>query len=554
MSAALASGCQPGVVLGSWRLVDRLGQGGMGEVFRAEHVYLPTRKAAVKVLLPERVDAEGFAERFHTEAAALASLDHPNVVRLYDANVTGGVAWMAMELLNGATLAELLEQRHTLSTEDTLQILAEIADGVHAAHLIGVVHRDLKPSNVFITHGHVVKVLDFGTVKLAEKQTPLAALKHETAQNVVIGTCGFMSPEQVLGKPPLDHRSDIFSLGVVGYCMLSGRHPFISEGEMCNPQVLLYRAIIMDPAPLTEIVPGCRPEVWGLLDLMLAKNRDHRPATMIQLARQLRELRERLRVAGGQPVAELRSLAPPPAVPSSGPVARGALALVPAPAAPSGRTSGEGDTDRMAPEPAEGWPAASEAPRRTATGTDRLLEVTPAVPAARTGAVVPVAPARPPPITVRRVPWWRVRSFDRLVQITAPGRGAVHPLVGARVRLGRAAEAGVSIDEPSLGREHCELIRLGDGGWEVHDLGSVHGVRINGVAVRCGTLRPGQELRCGELRFRYLPANPRSARRIAGGLVLACLAVIVTALALRWRVPPTVQPGRDDAPGAEARP
>ena len=304
--------------LGPWRILAPLGAGGMGEVYIAEHSWLPTRRAALKVLQVERLGASRFAgsrfaERFRAEAALLASIDHPNVVRLYDAQITeDGRAWMAMELLTGKALNELLRERGRTGIPSTLQILGDVADGAHAAHLLGIVHRDLKPGNIFITSKHVAKVLDFGTSKLLEHRMTLRSLAPSTAQNVVLGTIPYMSPEQLLNDA-LDHRSDIYALGIITYQMLSGHHPFVHPDEPCGADELGYRALFTEPTPIDTYVQGCPMELWLLIRSMLARKRDDRPSSMAKVAEKMRALRGEYLAERGLPIGSLGDLLGPAA-------------------------------------------------------------------------------------------------------------------------------------------------------------------------------------------------------------------------------------------------
>ena len=207
--------------LGHYKVLSLVGSGGMGEVYRARDSRL-NRDVAVKVLPALTTQSESSRKRFHREAQAVAALSHPNIRALYDVGEADGRVYAVMELLEGETLRARLA-RGPLPSRKAMEIGAAIADGLAAAHATGIVHRDLKPENVFITAAGHVKMLDFG---LAKMQEPIVAhASSESVPGVILGTAGYMSPEQASGKQ-VDARSDIFSLGCVLYEMVSGRRAF----------------------------------------------------------------------------------------------------------------------------------------------------------------------------------------------------------------------------------------------------------------------------------------------------------------------------------------
>ena len=289
MSAPPRNWClEPGQVLGSWRITEPLGAGGMGEVYRAEHVMITGRTAAVKVLQPRRALDESFRARFFEEVAVHARIESRHVVQLYDANVTDGVAWMALELLAGQPLDEVLATCGTLNEQDTLRITDQVADGVYAIHLLGALHRDLKPANVFVTDSGEAKVLDLGTTKIIGGALPRD--RPSTDIGSVIGTFTFMSPEQLLGER-VGFKSDIYALGVLAYLTLTGHHPFEGEEGIISAQALAYRAAMTDPHPIARFLPSCPAEVGAFIGELLAKDPDRRPASMAQVAARARQLR-----------------------------------------------------------------------------------------------------------------------------------------------------------------------------------------------------------------------------------------------------------------------
>src|SRR5262245_53841535 len=215
-----------GMKLAHYEILAPLGAGGMGEVYRARDARLD-RDVAIKVL-PERL--AGSAEalvRFEREAKALAALSHPNLVAIFDVGTDQGISFAVMELLVGETLRECLD-RGALPLAKVLEIGAAVADGLSAAHAHGVVHRDLKPANVFLTSSGLVKVLDFGLARTVSPGPLGQTVDYLTEVGQILGTVGYMSPEQARGEIP-DGRGDIFSLGCVLYEMATGRRAFPSN-------------------------------------------------------------------------------------------------------------------------------------------------------------------------------------------------------------------------------------------------------------------------------------------------------------------------------------
>src|SRR4051812_1704656 len=261
-----------GAKLGHYEIVASLGAGGMGEVYRAHDSRLG-RDVAIKVL-PELFarDANRLS-RFSQEARAVAALNHPNILGIYDVGSQDGVPYLICEFLKGDTLREKLESG-ALPLRRALDYARQMATGLAAAHERGVVHRDLKPENIFITTDGQVKLLDFGLAKLTAVSDDDRTETRHTDAGTVMGTAGYMSPEQVRGQP-VDHRSDIFSLGVVLYEMLSGAKAFAGDTSV----EVMNGILKADPPPLSNIPGG----VSAVLEHCLQKN----PAERFQSARDL---------------------------------------------------------------------------------------------------------------------------------------------------------------------------------------------------------------------------------------------------------------------------
>jgi serine/threonine-protein kinase len=219
----------PGTRLGRFEILTKIGEGGMGQVYRARDQKL-NRDVAIKVLPGDLTNNDDRLQRFEQEAQAAGALNHPNILAVYDVGTHDGAPYVVSELLEGETLRDALNQRSFLPRKAT-DYAIQLAHGLTAAHDKGIVHRDLKPDNVFITKDDQVKILDFGLAKLVQplssdvQQTDIATRKVQTDPGTVMGTVGYMSPEQVRGRST-DHRSDIFSFGAILYEMLSGQRAF----------------------------------------------------------------------------------------------------------------------------------------------------------------------------------------------------------------------------------------------------------------------------------------------------------------------------------------
>src|SRR5271154_3337260 len=275
----------PGVRLGPYEILDALGAGGMGEVYRARDTRLG-RDVAVKIL-PAEFSADPVAkQRFGREAKTISGLNHPNICVLHDVGSQDGVDYLVMEWVEGETLAKRLE-KGPLPLEQVLKIGAQIAEALDKAHRSGVVHRDLKPGNVMLT-ATGAKLLDFG---LAKEASPLATAATSTAaiptspatqQGTIVGTFQYMSPEQIEGKE-LDGRSDIFSLGAVLYEMLTGKRAFEGKTQLSVASSILER----EPAPIRDMKQLTPAALEHAIQRCLAKDREERWQAARDLAMEL---------------------------------------------------------------------------------------------------------------------------------------------------------------------------------------------------------------------------------------------------------------------------
>jgi serine/threonine protein kinase len=269
------------VIDGKYRIDRLLGEGGMGAVYKVHHLGL-RREFALKVLRPELTSHKEVAARFDREAQSAARLDHPNCLHATDFGTTeGGLKYMVMQLLSGHELSDELEDG-ALPPERAVSLMLQIARGLEHAHEHGIVHRDIKPENVFVTTDHddreLLKLVDFGIAKVLEGELADASPKL-TRAGMVFGTPRYMSPEQAAGGE-IDHRSDLYSAGIVFYQMLAGAVPFDSDDLIR----VLRQQIIEPPPPLPEHVPS---ELCAIVERLLAKDRDDRFENATALVQQL---------------------------------------------------------------------------------------------------------------------------------------------------------------------------------------------------------------------------------------------------------------------------
>jgi eukaryotic-like serine/threonine-protein kinase len=282
-----------GKALTHYQILDMLGQGGMGVVYKARDSRL-NRLVALKILPPEKIRDLNRRARFIQEARAASALNHPNIITIYEIDSDGDTDFMVMELVSGKTLDEVIG-RHGLKLTDTLRYSIQIADALAAAHAAGIVHRDLKPGNVMITDNGVVKVLDFGLAKLMEPVTTgdvsTETMKPQqdrlTEVGVVMGTVAYMSPEQAEGTK-IDARSDIFSFGSLLYEMSTGQRPFQGESKMS----LLLSIMRDDPKPPRQLVENLPRDLEKIILRCLRKDRARRFQHMDDVKICLEELYE----------------------------------------------------------------------------------------------------------------------------------------------------------------------------------------------------------------------------------------------------------------------
>ena len=306
-----------------YRIISKIGEGGMGEVYLAQDTKLD-RKVALKVLTREVASKRERMERFIREAKAAAALSHPNIAQIFEIGEHEGTHYIAMEFIDGVTLREKIHREHT-ELKKLLRHLQHVAEGLYKAHSVGIVHRDLKPENIMITHDGHAKVLDFGLAKLSDRrgdgadpesgrqgdEEPTIALSPRlpvapslSSPGMIMGTVGYMSPEQAQGKSnEIDQRSDIFSFGCILFEAATGKKPFEADSVIKSLHSLIY-----EPTPqIKDLNPTAPVELQRIVRRCLAKDKEERFQTIKEVAIELKELRRELETA-----PELHSTAAPP--------------------------------------------------------------------------------------------------------------------------------------------------------------------------------------------------------------------------------------------------
>jgi Tol biopolymer transport system component len=292
--------------LGFYEVLAPLGAGGMGEVYRAKDARLG-RDVALKVLPTEAAGDAGRRSRFEQEARAASALAHPNIVAIYDVGESDGSIWIAMELIEGKTVRDLIASG-PLTTRRALEIGTQVAEGLAAAHAAGIVHRDLKPENLIVSKDGYVKILDFGLAKLGERGVPapegptVSAGAPATEPGTVMGTVGYMSPEQAAGQP-LDFRSDQFSFGSILYEMTTGERAFQRKTGIETLAAILRE----EPKAIAELNPAAPAPLRWTIERCLAKEPDERFASTKDLAHDLKSVRDHL----SETSAAIHPAAPP---------------------------------------------------------------------------------------------------------------------------------------------------------------------------------------------------------------------------------------------------
>jgi len=280
-----------GRTLSHYRVLEKLGEGGMGVVYKALDTRL-NRPVALKVLPSDRVSDPERKRRFVKEARATSALNHPNIITIYDIDQTESVDFIAMEYVAGKSLDELIP-RSGMQLGQALKVAIQIAEGLSRAHTAGIIHRDLKPSNIMVTGDGLVKILDFGLAKLTERQSPSGpeagqptSISAETEKGTIAGTAAYMSPEQAEGRP-IDARSDIFAFGSVLYEMVTGRRAFQGDSHISTVAAVLKE----EPRPPSQLASDIPPGLERAIQRCLRKDTARRWQHIEDVKVELEELK-----------------------------------------------------------------------------------------------------------------------------------------------------------------------------------------------------------------------------------------------------------------------
>jgi serine/threonine-protein kinase len=386
-----------------YRIIDRIGVGAMGTIYRAEQTALD-KILAVKILHRHLLADPSLPKRFHREARMAARITHPHCITIHDfGNTSDGLLYIAMEFIDGRDLAQLVFEEHPLDTDRVVRICKQVCSALDAAHSSGVIHRDLKPENIMVTRiggeDDFVKVLDFGIAKPQDRNSP--AESFQTMAGIVCGTPEYMSPEQARGEE-LDARSDLYALGVVMYHMVTNSLPFSGD----SPLSVVTKHLMEPPKAPKLINPGVPDALNALILQLLAKKRDQRPPTALALKKQLERLEMTLGQANdtmpaeGQPAplraAKLTAPSPGPmseprtetaTMPNAG--GRGADARSPSPVRAELRAT--------PPRPSLPEPHAEISPRPASRQRTPVAARDAAPAAAPPAPIAPVTPTKAPP-------------------------------------------------------------------------------------------------------------------------------------------------------------
>jgi eukaryotic-like serine/threonine-protein kinase len=291
--------------VGRYEITEKLGQGGMGTVYKAFDPLL-RRVVAVKVISGQLDGNPDHRERFFREARAAAQLSHRNIITIYDLGEQDGAPYLAMEYLEGRDLDQRLHDAEGMSLTRKLELALSICEGLAHAHACGLIHRDIKPANVFVTDDGGVKILDFGLARLITSEL--------TRSNVMVGTVNYMAPEQLRGERA-DHRADIFSFGVLLYELLGGRKPFQGDSAAAT----MYKILHEVPKALDELEPAVGPTLTTLVDRAMAKAREDRYQRMTDLLRDLEAAYEPMRGADRRVISRVEAALSAPSTSRSTP-------------------------------------------------------------------------------------------------------------------------------------------------------------------------------------------------------------------------------------------
>lgn len=530
---------EPGVVIdGRYRIEAELGRGGMSMVFRALDLRL-SRFVVLKVLPPPLAEDPEFVSRFQQEIRVLTQLDHPNILRIYDSSSSQEATYLVLEYVAGGSLEEYLSRMGRLDPESALAIIEQIGPALSYAHQRGIIHRDIKPGNIMIgTNGRLL-LSDFGVAQLSVHM----AQSSMTGAGTILGTPLYMSPEQAKGEP-IDARSDIYSLGLVLYQILTGKAPF-QRGDVTS---MIYAQITQPPPSLRALNPQISPDLERVVLRALVKDPARRYQSIDDFVQSLRAVIRVDQVHPSPPAtAAALELLPPPRS-RSGVVWIGAIAglivVVGLILIPGLFVLGAPQGEPLFDEPklwlivgaalALGgaialiliWqrrqnrevPAYSIPPPAACAADGVALEVQP----------FPATPASPTAPTGETLPWrsypiGKTEILDRpetaiafMLVLNGPQRGRQLTFKGLEASIGRDSHSNqIVIDDDSVSRQHAR-IRLEGNRFLIYDLGSSNGTLVNGMNVARHELRDRDEIRVGNTNLIFMQigsGTSRDARR-----------------------------------------
>jgi serine/threonine protein kinase len=470
----------PGTQIGGYRILNLLGQGGMGVVYLAENVSTGQR-VALKLLTPDLARSSGFRERFVREATYASSLRHPNVIEVFDAGEEDGVLYIAMQYVEGEDLKALLVRDGRLDARRTVGLLGQVASALDAAHATGLMHRDIKPGNVMIAAGSPEHcyLTDFGLSK-----NPSSDSIALTAQGEFVGTIDYTAPELVLGKEA-DSRLDVYSLGCLFYECLTGSPPFPKERDV----EVLY-AHIQDPPPR---VSAARPDLPPALDDVVAKAMAKKPDDRFPTCSAFVDA---ARLIVGEPAP---APAPPPPPPPGVPPPGFAASAPPPPPPPPGVPP---LPEPPPPVPPPAPPVPPPAPPPPAAPPPAAAPAAGGVASSNAPTDAPPPPAGPadPTPSPSAVP-----PLDAiLLRVTeGPASGGSLRVASEELLIGRQAPGeGKLGNDIEISRRHARITRTGDGKFVIEDLGSTNGTFVNGRRITgAQVLAPGDKLEMGDTKL-----------------------------------------------------
>jgi eukaryotic-like serine/threonine-protein kinase len=258
-----------GFTIGKYKLLERIGFGGMGQVFLCEHMYM-RRRVAIKVLPPAKAEEPAALGRFYREARAAAALDHPNIVRTHDIDQDGNLHFLVMEYVDGSSLLEIVKKKGPMSIDRAVHTVWQSIQGLDHAFRVGVIHRDIKPGNILIDRDGIAKILDMGLARFYQSDDDMLTKKYD--EKSVLGTADYVAPEQTINSHDVDVRADIYSLGATFYYLLAGHPPF-PEGSI-SQKLIAHQT--RNPTPIRNLRPEIPQPIADIVAKMMAKSIDHR--------------------------------------------------------------------------------------------------------------------------------------------------------------------------------------------------------------------------------------------------------------------------------------